>query len=62
MGLPEHADLGLTIPPGIDLMALPGMYSALRLILQVRRPAHGLPAKMTIPIMENSGVEARATG
>lgn len=24
MGVPEHADLGVTIPPGIDLMALPG--------------------------------------
>jgi Ca2+-dependent lipid-binding protein len=24
MGLPEHVDFGLTIPPGVDLMALPG--------------------------------------
>ena len=63
MGLPEHADLGLTIPPGIDLMALPGMYSALRLILRkFVAPLMVYPAKMTIPIMENSGVEARATG
>ena len=44
-------------------MALPGMYSALRLILwKFVAPLMVYPAKMTIPIMENSGVEARATG
>ena len=63
MSLPEHVDLGLTIPPGIDLMSLPGMHSILRFALwKFVSPMLVYPAKMTIPIMPNGGVEPQSTG
>ena len=63
MGLPEHADLGVTIPPGIDLMALPGMKQALRFGLWKGLGQMMIyPAKLHIPIMANSGIEPQSTG
>ena len=63
MSLPQHADVGVSIPPGIDLMSLPGAHSLLRLALwKFVAPLMVYPAKMTIPIMENSGVEPQSTG
>jgi hypothetical protein len=63
MSLPQHADVGISVPPGIDLMSLPGAHSLLRLALwKVVAPLLVYPAKMTLPIMENSGVEPVSTG
>ena len=63
MSLPQHADVGVSIPPGIDLMSLPGAHSLLRLALwKFVAPLMVYPAKMTIPIMENSGIEPQSTG
>ena len=63
MSLPEHADFGLTVPPGIDLMSLPGMHSVLRFVLwKFVSPMLVYPAKMTIPIMNNGGVEKPSSG
>jgi len=63
MSLPQHADVGISIPPGIDLMSLPGAHSLLRLALwKFVAPLLVYPAKMTLPIMENSGVEPASTG
>ena len=61
MGLPEHADVGVTIPPGIDVMALPGMQQLLRFGLwKGLGPMMMYPAKMHIPIMARGG-PARST-
>jgi len=63
MSLPQHADVGISVPPGIDLMSLPGAHSLLRLALwKFVAPLLVYPAKMTLPIMENSGVEPASTG
>ena len=63
MSLPQHADVGVSIPPGIDLMSLPGAHSLLRLALwKFVAPLMVYPAKMTVPIMENSGIEPTSTG
>ena len=63
MELPDHLDLGVTLPPGLDLMALPGMHSLLHWALwKFVSPLLVYPAKMTVPIMENSGLEPKATG
>ena len=63
MSLPQHADVGISVPPGIDLRSLPGAHSLLRLALwKFVAPLLVYPAKMTLPIMENSGVEPASTG
>ena len=63
MSLPQHVDVGVSVPPGIDLMSLPGAHSLLRLALRkFVAPLLVYPAKTTLPIMENSGVEPQSSG
>lgn len=63
MDLPEHVDFGVTIPPGVDLMALPGAQRALRFAMwKALGPKMVYPAKMHMPIMANSGMEQQSTG
>ena len=55
-------DFGLTIPPGIDLMALPGVQQLVKHVVRGSLKTMTYPEKMSCPIMTNSGHEPRATG
>ncbi|EEH57288.1 uncharacterized protein MICPUCDRAFT_17419, partial [Micromonas pusilla CCMP1545] len=47
-------DFGLTIPPGIDLMALPGVQQLVKHVVRGSLKTMTYPEKMSCPIMTNS--------
>ena len=61
--MPEVLDFGLIIPPGIDLMSLPGVHTMVMDIVEKSlAPMMLYPYKLHMPLMPDSGIQASSTG